>query len=318
MDFPLWVILVLPFAKILATSLSIGSGGSGGIFGPGMVIGGFLGAGVWRILEPIAPAMVAVGVATLVVGDRTIYKNQLRSRAESPAYRFRFGMPLLGSVPVDEAMAQPQLLLDASTSAGEALERMQAVNLRGAPVVDSRGVLRGTIAARTLMGKDAGDPVGRHMDTTPAAIPAETTLEAAVEALATSDNPWVPVLDYHNRVVGIVATSRLVREYRIALRSSLRRLERAVKGAILVDQRIGEDSVFAGLTIAHAVWPPGTVVVTIQRGDQLLVPHADTVLLAGDIVSMLASADRAEVLREELLGPLGAESASADGRETTG
>ena len=45
---PLWMILILPFAKILATSLSIGSGGSGGIFGPGMFIGGMLGAGIWR------------------------------------------------------------------------------------------------------------------------------------------------------------------------------------------------------------------------------------------------------------------------------
>ena len=41
---PLWVVLVIPFAKILSTSLSISSGGSGGIFGPGMVIGGMLGA----------------------------------------------------------------------------------------------------------------------------------------------------------------------------------------------------------------------------------------------------------------------------------
>ena len=49
------MVLVLPFAKILATSLSIGSGGSGGIFGPGMFIGGMLGAGIWRLLEPIAP-----------------------------------------------------------------------------------------------------------------------------------------------------------------------------------------------------------------------------------------------------------------------
>ena len=47
---PLWMVLILPFAKILATSLSIGSGGSGGIFGPGMVIGGMLGAAFWRSL----------------------------------------------------------------------------------------------------------------------------------------------------------------------------------------------------------------------------------------------------------------------------
>jgi chloride channel protein, CIC family len=48
---PLWIVLALPIAKIVATSLSIGTGGSGGIFGPGIVIGAFVGAGVWRVGE---------------------------------------------------------------------------------------------------------------------------------------------------------------------------------------------------------------------------------------------------------------------------
>jgi CIC family chloride channel protein len=46
---PLWIVLVLPIAKIVATSLSIGTGGSGGIFGPGIVIGAFVGAATWRL-----------------------------------------------------------------------------------------------------------------------------------------------------------------------------------------------------------------------------------------------------------------------------
>lgn len=46
---PLWIVLVLPIAKIVATSLSVGTGGSGGIFGPGIVIGAFVGAAVWRL-----------------------------------------------------------------------------------------------------------------------------------------------------------------------------------------------------------------------------------------------------------------------------
>ena len=54
---PLWIVLILPFARILATSLSIGSGGSGGIFGPGMIIGAFIGASVWRLFEPVVPSM---------------------------------------------------------------------------------------------------------------------------------------------------------------------------------------------------------------------------------------------------------------------
>jgi chloride channel protein, CIC family len=46
---PLWIVLVLPIVKIVATSLSIGTGGSGGIFGPGIVIGAFVGAAIWRL-----------------------------------------------------------------------------------------------------------------------------------------------------------------------------------------------------------------------------------------------------------------------------
>ncbi len=50
---------VLIFIKILTTSLTIGSGGSGGVFGPGMVIGGFLGGALWAVLHAVAPVLVA-------------------------------------------------------------------------------------------------------------------------------------------------------------------------------------------------------------------------------------------------------------------
>jgi chloride channel protein, CIC family len=65
---PLWVVLVLPFAKILSTSLSIGSGGSGGIFGPGMVIGGMLGASFWRLFYPIFHGMPASPAPFVIIG----------------------------------------------------------------------------------------------------------------------------------------------------------------------------------------------------------------------------------------------------------
>jgi CIC family chloride channel protein len=66
---PWLIVLLLPLAKILATSLSIGSGGSGGIFGPGLVIGGATGALLWRVghLFGVGPdeqvAFVIVAVA---------------------------------------------------------------------------------------------------------------------------------------------------------------------------------------------------------------------------------------------------------------
>ena len=64
---PLWAVLALPLAKVLATGLSIGSGGSGGIFGPGMVIGGATGAALWR-LGDVAGIAAHDQVAFVIVG----------------------------------------------------------------------------------------------------------------------------------------------------------------------------------------------------------------------------------------------------------
>lgn len=62
---PLWLVLVLPFAKILATSLSIGSGRSGGIFGPGMATGDRLLA----LTEPEHEAAVRAFLAQRAPGE---------------------------------------------------------------------------------------------------------------------------------------------------------------------------------------------------------------------------------------------------------
>jgi len=53
---PLWLLLMLPLAKIAATSLSIGTGGSGGIFGPGLLIGAATGIAFWLVASPLGIA----------------------------------------------------------------------------------------------------------------------------------------------------------------------------------------------------------------------------------------------------------------------
>lgn len=65
---PLWVVLLLPLMKILTTGLSIGSGGSGGIFGPGMVIGGMTGALLWRLGYHLLPGLPALPAPFVIVG----------------------------------------------------------------------------------------------------------------------------------------------------------------------------------------------------------------------------------------------------------
>ena len=61
-------LLTLAFGKILTTSFSIGSGGSGGVFGPSIVIGGAMGGVVGQVLHRLAPQLVSEPGAFVVVG----------------------------------------------------------------------------------------------------------------------------------------------------------------------------------------------------------------------------------------------------------
>jgi CIC family chloride channel protein len=70
---PIYIVLLLPFARIVATALSIGTGGSGGVFGPGMVIGAFTGLAVWRLLEPVAPGVGHDPAPFVVVGMMAVF-----------------------------------------------------------------------------------------------------------------------------------------------------------------------------------------------------------------------------------------------------
>lgn len=67
---PLSALLLIPFVKILTTSLTIGSGGSGGVFAPGMMIGAVAGGAVGMALHTVLPEMVPLGLVPgfVVVG----------------------------------------------------------------------------------------------------------------------------------------------------------------------------------------------------------------------------------------------------------
>lgn len=73
-EIPFWfLLLILPFLKMLATSLTLGSGGSGGVFAPGMVIGGFIGALFGYIFKTLMPGIVNSEVPFIVVGMTSFF-----------------------------------------------------------------------------------------------------------------------------------------------------------------------------------------------------------------------------------------------------
>jgi CIC family chloride channel protein len=63
---PIVLLTALPFLKILATSFTIGSGGSGGVFAPGIVIGALVGLDIGLLFHHLFPSL-ASDVAPFVI-----------------------------------------------------------------------------------------------------------------------------------------------------------------------------------------------------------------------------------------------------------
>jgi len=346
---PLWMVLILPFAKILATSLSIGSGGSGGIFGPGMFIGGMLGAGIWRLLEPIAPAipaspapfvmvammalfgsvahaplavmlmvaemtgnlsmlapaMVAVGLATFVVGSRTIYRSQLASRADSPSQRFRFALPLLGAVPVGGAARQARLVVGADETVADARTRVEVAGVPGAPVVDRDGVVLGMIDLDVLRTATDTERVGAVAFVREPILAGDDGLDDALGALADHHRSWAPVVS-GGRLVGVLSVKDVMRAYRTALRGNVRQMRGLRAGGVIVEAEIQAGAYLADRLVSDVPWPREAVLVAIERKDGLVVPRGDLRLRPGDRISIFA-APTARLEVETLVGSVAEE-----------
>jgi chloride channel protein, CIC family len=71
---PILAVLLLVVAlKIVATALTVGSGGSAGVFAPSLVIGGFLGAAFWVVLNSLLPGAIPAAAPLVIVGMMALF-----------------------------------------------------------------------------------------------------------------------------------------------------------------------------------------------------------------------------------------------------
>lgn len=353
LSLPLWVILALPFAKILTTGLSIGSGGSGGIFGPGMVIGAMVGAIVWRLcyhvlpgvpdspapfvivgmmalfggiahappavmlmvaemtgnLSILAPAMIAVGISSIVVGDATIYTSQVGSRADSPAHRLQLSFPLLSTLAVRQAMTPPPLRFSPQQSVAEAEQLLIEHTVGGASVLDARGDLLGVLTladiGRVPLAERGSRRVEEAMNRDVLAVQPNETLDVALEQLTSHRIGWMPVVEVETatggkHLVGRISAQEIVRAYRETMAKGSRRMRGLVEGTVMLEAEIEPGIRLADRPLREAQLPPESLVVSIRRQNELLFPRGSTVIKPGDLVTFLVSPVGEERLRAYL------------------
>lgn len=127
-------------------------------------------------------------------------------------------------------------------------------------------------------------------------------LDVALDALTTSAEHWVTVLDAERKVLGTVAVSDVVRGYRLGLLASLQQVNTIGEPGGTDSVRIESDSPLVGRTLRHSTFPISVIVTTIERRRDLVVPDGSTVLEAGDELLLIGQPSEIDVIRRIAAG----------------
>ena len=268
---PILLIPVIIAAKIVATSLSIGSGGSGGVFAPAMMIGGLLGIALWTGINgvlpgfspaiaafaivgmmsffggvgkvPVAvilmvsemtggltllvPSMIATTIAYVITGRNTIYRSQVPSRAESPAHKGEYSIPLLQKLFVKDAMTNRVTTTTPSSLISEVAEMMAKNGIKGVPVLDDNGGLIGIVTVTDILkihpDQRATVMVSAVMTKELITAFAEESLYSAFDRMTGNQIGRLPVVERGGgmKLIGIISREDVWRVYNIEISSRL-------------------------------------------------------------------------------------------------
>ena len=186
-----WLLLVLVPAKILATSITIGSGGSGGIFAPSLFLGAMAGGVFGAVVHQLFPNITASPGAYSIVGMGAVVAATTHGPLAAILILFEMTgdykiiLPLMLSC-IIAAIASGQLLRDSIYTLKLAR--------RGIDIKEGKEVN----VLKSMFVKDVMNP---NVETIPEALP----LGQIAERISKSKFNSFPVLNPENELIGILS-----------------------------------------------------------------------------------------------------------------
>ncbi len=192
---PFLLLLALIFLKPLATSLTLGSGNSGGVFAPALFTGAALGGAFGQVVEQIAPGLTAGPGAFAVVGMAAVFAGAARAPITAVLIVFemtddyRLIIPLMAGVII-------------STIVAEVMHRESIYTLKLA----RRGI-------RLQRGRDVEVletiRVEEVMKPPPVTMNERDNLATAAEMFLRTRHHGVPVVNDQGKLIGVVTVQDL-------------------------------------------------------------------------------------------------------------
>ncbi len=225
-ELALQVTLVLLFAKILATILTLGSGGSGGIFAPTLFIGAMLGEAFGQVAHQLFPAITAPAGAYAMVGMAAVFSGA----AHAPVTAILILFEMTG----DYRIILPLMLATViSTLISRSISPESIYTLK----LTRRGI-------HLQQGQDIdvmqGITVGETMTTDVDTVPLSMSLTELADEFQRTHHHGFPVLDDAGELTGVV---------------SLQDMERARAAGPIAGRTVADIATTDGLLVAYPYEP---------------------------------------------------------------
>jgi CIC family chloride channel protein len=190
------VVLTLLVLKLIATSLTLGSGGSGGVFAPSLFMGAMLGSAFALIVEAVFPGVAAPPGAYALVGMAAVFSAAAHAPITAVLILFeltgdyRIILPLMLTVVVSTVLAQRMLK-------GESIYTLKLTR-RGIRLQHGRDV-------DVMQSVTVGEVMSDHSDT----VQVDTKISDLADVLGRTHHHGLPVLDDQEKLWGIVTITDL-------------------------------------------------------------------------------------------------------------
>jgi CIC family chloride channel protein len=322
-NYLLWFVVLLAVGKILATSLTLWIGGSGGVFAPSLFIGAAtgtaFGVGVHDLFGHAAgpPALYGVvGMGAVFAGAAQAPLTAIASVAEMTG-NFTLTLPIMLACGLAAQFARQMSKGSVYTTKllrrGIALRALHVEQvMQGIAGLDGQP-LRFTgedgLPAGTLDGEAWSDLVGPvTLRRRPQMLFGDEDLEQARRQLVLYGRDGLPVMSHDGRLRGWLTRADVLAALTDRFNSSEQDIERGatvaegstgpehigheptrpLPGHELLELRIYDDSPALGHRLADIAWPAGATVVAVTEGREVTAARPDLTLRAGERVLVLA------------------------------
>jgi CIC family chloride channel protein len=251
----------------------------------------------------ILPAMFAV-IVSLVLSQRIVRDSVYTLGLARRGIRLERGrdVEVLETVTVGEVMQPTPCTLRDTDTLADASEYFMESHHHGAPVVNAQDELVGIFTLQDLDATQASDwpnhTVGEMCTHRLLVTFPDETIGSALRRMGQRDIGRMPVVPRDNprKLIGLLRRVDLVRAYDAALTRRAAKRHRVDQSRLdamtpekvkIVDVLIEPGSLASGKQVKNLSWPPDSIVASISRGQHVIIPRGDTMILPGDTLTIV-------------------------------